>query len=141
WNGQIPECVHQNHVFSVRTLSDAEMLPEFMALQLQSDHGRSYLLSCAKGSTGLSTLNSAQLKEFPLLSPCVREQRSIVAVIATWDTAIQKTEELISARERHYSHELSRLISRGQHPHVYVGTFAEEVSTRNRGGNEARVLS
>jgi type I restriction enzyme S subunit len=134
WNGQIAECVHQNHVFAVRTLPNAEMLPEFMALQLQSDHGRNYLLSCAKGSTGLSTLNSAQLKEFPLLSPCLAEQRSIVAAIATWDTAIQKTEQLIAAKERHYSHELSRLISRGQHPHTHVGTFAEEVSARNRGG-------
>lgn len=131
WNGQIPECVHQNHVFSVRTLPDAEMLPEFMALQLQSDHGRNYLLSCAKGSTGLSTLNSAQLKEFPLLSPCVTEQRSIVAAIATWDTAIQRTEQLIAAKERHYSHELSRLISRGQRLHGHVGTSAEEVSARN----------
>ena len=102
WNGQIPECVHQNHVFCVRTLPEAEMLPEFMALQLQSDHGRNYLLSCAKGSTGLSTLNSAQLKEFPLLSPCVTEQRSIVVAIATWDTAIQKTEQLIAAKEQFY---------------------------------------
>lgn len=141
WNGQIPECVHQNHVFSVRTLPDAEILPAFMAIQLQSDHGRNYLLSCAKGSTGLSTLNSAQLKEFPLLVPCVTEQRSIVAAIATWDTAIQKTEQLIAAKERYYSHELSCLISRGQHPHgspapakAGVGAFAEEISARNRGG-------
>jgi type I restriction enzyme S subunit len=128
WDGQIPECVHQNHVFSVRTLPEAEMLPEFMALQLQSDHGRNYLLSCAKGSTGLSTLNSAQLKEFPLLSPCLTEQRSIVVAIATWDTAIQKTEQLIAAKERHYSHELSRLISQRKHPHGHDGTLAKEAS-------------
>lgn len=103
WDGQIPECVHQNHVFSVRTLPDAEILPEFLALQLQSDHGRNYLLSCAKGSTGLSTLNSAQLKDSPLLLPRVTEQRFVVAAIATWDTAIQKTEQLISAKERHFA--------------------------------------
>lgn len=100
WDGQIPECVHQNHVFSVRALPHAEMLPEFLALQLRSDHGRSYLLSCAKGSTGLSTLNSAQLKEFSVLSPSVAEQRSIVASLATWDTAIQKTEQLIAAKAK-----------------------------------------
>lgn len=141
WHGQVPGCVHQNHVFSVRTLPNAEVLPEFLALQVQSDHGRNYLLSCAKGSTGLSTLNSAQLKEFPLLLPCATEQRYIVTAIATWDTAIQKTEQLIAAKERHYSHELSRLISRGLHPHTHVGAFAKEVSARNRGGNEARVLS
>ena len=117
------------------------MQAEFLALQLQSDHGRNYLLSCAKGSTGLSTLNSAQLKEFPVFVPSVAEQNSILGGAATWDTAIQKTEQLIAAKEQHYSHELSRLISRGQHPHGHVGTFADEVSARNRGGNEARVLS
>ena len=134
WGGQIPDCVHQNHVFAVRTLPDAEMLPVFLALQLQSDHGRNYLLSCAKGSTGLSTLNSSQLKEFPVVAPTIAEQESIAEAIATWDAAIEKTEQLIAAKERHYSHELSRLISRGQHSHGHIGTFAEEVSARNRGG-------
>ena len=51
-----------------------------------------------------------------------------------WNTAIQKTEQLIAAKERHYSHELSRLISRGQHPHTHGGAFAEEVSARNSAG-------
>lgn len=100
WGGQIPDCVHQNHVFAVRTLSDAEMLPVFLALQLQSDHGRNYLLSCAKGSTGLSTLNSAQLKEFPVVAPTIAEQESIAEVISTWDTAIQKIEQLIAAKTK-----------------------------------------
>lgn len=111
WDGQIPECVHQNHVFSVRTLPDAEMLPEFLALQLQSDHGRNYLLSCAKGSTGLSTLNSAQLKEFPLLSPRVTEQRKVVATIATWDTAIQKAEQLIAAKAKRKAALMAELLT------------------------------
>lgn len=141
WEGQIPDCVHQNHVFAVRALPDAGLLPRFLALRLQSDHGRNYLLSCAKGSTGLFTLNSAQLREFPLLLPTIDEQQAITDAVLCWDTAIQKTEQLTAAKERHYSHELSRLISRGQHPHAHVGAFAEEVSARNRGGNEARVLS
>ncbi|GAB4122503.1 MAG: hypothetical protein Fur0040_03230 [Sideroxydans sp.] len=47
----------------------------------------------------------------------------------------------MAAKERHYAHELSRLISRGHHPRGHVGSFAREISERNRGGNEARVLS
>jgi type I restriction enzyme S subunit len=101
WEGQIPDCVHQNHVFAVRTFPEAELLPKFLALQLQSDHGRNYLLSCAKGSTGLSTLNSAQLKEFPLLVPPISEQRTIANAGVCWDAAIGKTEQLIAAKERH----------------------------------------
>jgi type I restriction enzyme S subunit len=142
WGGQIADCVHQNHVFTVRTLPEAEVLSTFLALQLQSDHGRNYFLSCAKGSTGLSTLNSAQLKEFPVLAPSIAEQQSIIGAIAAWNTATQKVEQLMAAKEQHYTHELSRLISRGHHPRGHVGSFAHEVSERNRGGgNEARVLS
>lgn len=66
--------------------------------------------------------------------PPLHEQKRLAQLWVTWDTAIQKTEQLIVAKERHYNHELARLISRGQHPHGHVGAFAEEVSARNRGG-------
>ncbi len=90
---------------------------------------------------GRYKLNKAALQELPIALPPPQEQAALNALFREWDTAIQKTEQLIAAKERHYSHELSRLISRGQHPHVHVGIFVEEVSARNRGGNEARVLS
>jgi len=90
---------------------------------------------------GRYKLNKAALQEIPIILPPAEQQSAINALFREWATAIQKTEQLIAAKERHYSHELSRLISRGQHPHAHVGTFAEEVSARNRGGNEARVLS
>jgi type I restriction enzyme S subunit len=86
-------------------------------------------------------INGTNLKRQRVPLPSFALQQEIASLLSTWDTAIQKTEQLIAAKERHYSHELSRLISRGHHPHVHVGTFAEEVSARNRGGNEARVLS
>lgn len=86
-------------------------------------------------------LNKAALQELPIILPPSPEQALLNSLFREWATAIQKTEQLIAAKERHYSHELTRLISRSQHPHCHVGTFVEEVSTRNRGGNDARVLS
>ena len=94
-----------------------------------------------QGGLALKHFNVGAYKQLELLLPEIAEQKKIVELFAAWDAAIQKTEQLIAAKERHYSHELSRLISRGHHPHAHVGTIAEEVSTRNRGGNEARVLS
>lgn len=90
---------------------------------------------------GRYKLNKAALQEIPIVLPPREEQGAINDLFREWNTAIQKTDHLIAAKERHYRHELSRLISRGQHPHAHVGAFAEEVSARNRGGNEARVLS
>lgn len=100
WAGQVSECVHQNHIFAVRTLENAELLPEFLMIQLQSRKGRDYLLSCAKSSTGLATLNSQQLKQFPVLLPPLPEQRKIAAILRTWDEAIETLDALRSANLR-----------------------------------------
>ena len=83
---------------------------------------------------GRYKLNKAALQALPIALPPPQEQAALNALFREWATAIHKTEQLIAAKERHYSHELSRLISRGQRPHSHVGSFAEEVSARNRGG-------
>lgn len=112
----------------------------FLALQLEADDTQRRVDSKVVGTTRLEFSIHA-VRDFLVALPPLPEQRAIAALLSTWNSAIQKTEQLIAAKERHYSHELSRLISQGQHPHAHVGAFAEEVSARNRGGNEARVLS
>lgn len=73
--------------------------------------------------------------------PLLDEQEEISEICHVWDVIIEKAERLIAAKERHYAYELSRLISLGHHARSHVGSFAQEISERNRGGNEARVLS
>jgi len=135
WDGQIPECVHQNHVFAVRILPDAEMLPTFLALQLQSDHGRNYLLSCAKGSTGLATLNSTQLKDFPIVAPSLAEQQLIVAAIAAWNTATHKTEQLIAAKELANKDLMQRVFRQSPSSPHRLSEFTRRITRKNSGGD------
>ena len=116
--------------------------PLYLETYLKSDAAIKFIRQHATGTSGsMKKINQATVESIPVVVPSISEQASIATVLQEWYEAIQKTEQLIAAKERHYSHELSRLISRGQHPHAHVGTFAEEVSARNRGGNEARVLS
>ena len=98
---------------------------------------RSLKIFLTRQGAGRYKLNKAALQEIPIVLPPPEEQGAINDLFREWSTAIQKTEQLIAAKERHYTHELSRLISRGQHPHAHVGTFTEEVSARNRGGRPA----
>lgn len=104
WNGEIPGCVHQNHVFAVRVVDRAVLLPEFLACEIQSSRAKNYFLSCAKQTTNLASINSSQIKELPVLVPPLVEQRAIINASAAWDTAIQKTEQLIAAKERYLAH-------------------------------------
>lgn len=86
-------------------------------------------------------INGRNLKQQEVLLPDIEVQRKTASTLSIWDDAVEKTERQIAAKKRHYSHELSRLIRRGHYPRGHINTFAREVSERNRGGSEARVLS
>ncbi|UEP34728.1 restriction endonuclease subunit S [Burkholderia ambifaria] len=81
WEGEISPCLHQNHVFAVRP--DPEKLNSyFLAALAASDYGKQYFLSCAKRTTNLASINSSQLKAFPVLLPPLEIQREISEVVA-----------------------------------------------------------
>jgi type I restriction enzyme S subunit len=80
WTGAIAPCLHQNHIFRVRTNRDV-LLPEFLAEWIGTDMGKSYFRRCAKQSTNLASINSTQLKACPVPCPDIQEQQAIVAVL------------------------------------------------------------
>lgn len=94
WREQVKPCLHQNHVFAVRP--DSTMLDSFfLAALAASNYGKTYFLSCAKRSTNLASINSTQIKEFPVLVPPLLEQKKIAEILSTWDQAITTTERLL----------------------------------------------
>ncbi|MDP0501875.1 MAG: restriction endonuclease subunit S [Verrucomicrobiota bacterium JB022] len=99
WDGSIPDCVHQNHVFVVRA-NENYLDRHFLALQTQAHHGKSYFLSCSKQSTNLASINTTQLKQFPALLPPLPEQRKIAEILGAWDDALEKLDTLIAAKTR-----------------------------------------
>ena len=109
WDGQIENCVHQNHVFVVRP-QKTKLLPRFFSAQTSSSYGKRYFLSCSKQSTNLASINSIQLKAFPVLLPPLPEQKAIADLLSTWDKAIEKTERLIWAKEKRFKRLLNDLI-------------------------------
>jgi type I restriction enzyme S subunit len=108
--------------------------PLYLEVYLKSDAATRFIRQRATGTSGsMKKINQSTVEAIPVVIPSICEQVSIATVLREWCESIQKTEKLIAAKERHYSHELARLTSRGQHPHGHVGTFAEGISTRNRG--------
>ncbi|MEY0234798.1 restriction endonuclease subunit S [Providencia manganoxydans] len=99
WLGQIEPCLHQNHVFAVRPNQDI-VDSFFLAALAASNYGKTYFLSCAKRSTNLASINSTQIKEFPVLVPPLPEQKKIAKILSTWDKAISTTEKLIATSQQ-----------------------------------------
>lgn len=87
WEGQIPQCVHQNHVFAVRT-QHGRLDPRFFAYFAQSSYGKAYFLSVAHKTTNLACINTTKLRAFPVLLPDLAEQREIAAHLATIDAKL-----------------------------------------------------
>jgi type I restriction enzyme S subunit len=78
WNEELPECIHQNHIFRVRLQSDV-VDHEFFGFQIQSAYAKNYFLAHAKQTTGIATINRRVLGALPVLLPNLAEQRRIAS--------------------------------------------------------------
>jgi type I restriction enzyme S subunit len=89
WSGEIGECIHQNHVFRVRTASP-RILPLFLSALTASEYGKAYFFSVAKKTTGIASINKRQLSAFPMVIPPIDLQqkfaKALKALYASIDT-------------------------------------------------------
>jgi type I restriction enzyme S subunit len=87
WRGEIPDCVHQNHILKVR-VDRKRTIPEYVLEYMQTIPARIHFRSRAKFTTNLASINSNDLRELSLVVPplsiqCkivekVKEQRGII---------------------------------------------------------------
>lgn len=75
WAGEIEACVHQNHVFKVRS-DRARLSPVYLRALAGSAYGKAYFLRVAKKTTGIASINKTQLSSFPVLLPPLPLQRA-----------------------------------------------------------------
>jgi type I restriction enzyme S subunit len=99
WKGEIDPCLHQNHVFAVRC-NKSRLLPSFLSAVASGPFGKKYFVLSSKQSTNLASINSTQLKKFPIPFPPFAEQKKIAEILSTWDAAIEQTRKLIEVKKR-----------------------------------------
>jgi type I restriction enzyme S subunit len=64
WEGQIPDCIHQNHVFRVR-VTDQRFDPYFVSAW-GNTFGREWFETFGTQTTGIASINRATLSKFPV---------------------------------------------------------------------------
>jgi len=80
WRGEIPECVHQNHIFKARLQRD-KALPEYVAYWSMSTFARNYFYEKGKQSVNLASINKTVLSALKLPILSMGEQKNVVSEI------------------------------------------------------------
>lgn len=77
WNEEIPDCIHQNHVFRVRMITSA-ILPEYISIFSKSKFAREYFYESASQTVNLASMNMTALGNLPVAIPPTDEQKMIM---------------------------------------------------------------
>jgi type I restriction enzyme, S subunit len=95
WGGEIPGCLHQNHIFAVRP--NPVILPEFLALLTRTPYARTYFEVTASKTTGIASTSTTKIASFRVPLLAVDMQLKIVADITQ---AVGRINSLSKAIER-----------------------------------------
>jgi type I restriction enzyme S subunit len=105
WEGQIRECIHQNHVFRAR-LRDTMMQPKFFSW-FGNTVASAYFFGEGKQTVNLASLSMTKLRGLPVPIPNPDEQQEIVRVVdalLTQADSIEQRLQLVATRLGKVSH-------------------------------------
>lgn len=95
WNEELPECIHQNHVFRARLYSDL-INPKFVSWYTNS-FGQNYFFDEGTQTTNLASISITKLKALPVPVPPANEQALIVAELEYRLSSAESLEKIVSA--------------------------------------------
>lgn len=94
WNGEICDCVHQNHIIRARSLLS---LPKFLDIYWNSPGGTQRVFQVAASTSGLYTLSVGKISSLPVPLPPLEEQHEIVAEVDQRLSIVDELEAQVEA--------------------------------------------
>ncbi len=110
WAGELEACVHQNHVFKVRS-DRARLSPAYLRALAGSAYGKAYFLSVAKKTTGIASINKTQLSAFPVPLPPLALQRAFERRVQSAESILTQQVEALNKATAAFDAILSQSIS------------------------------
>ncbi|MDG4793017.1 restriction endonuclease subunit S [Micromonospora sp. WMMD1082] len=95
WQGQIPGCIHQNHVFRAR-IRDGLLHPKLLAWYANEVAHKWFELN-GKQSVNLASISLSKVRTFPVPVPPVEEQLPIVEILEYHLSRLNVAENCLAA--------------------------------------------
>ena len=129
WQGELPECIHQNHVFRARLYSN-EVSNKFVSW-FGNTYGQEYFLKEGKQTTNLASINLTKLSAFPVPLPPNEEQIVIVEEIEKRISMANESEKKIDQSLKRASRLRQSILKRA---------FEGKLVTQDTNDEHAKVL-
>ncbi len=94
WNGEIRDCIHQNHIIRVRL---SYVIPEYIDYYWNSPEGNRRVTNVAGSTSGLYTLSVGKISRLPVPLPPLLEQEQIVAEVEQRLSIVSELEAIVEA--------------------------------------------
>jgi len=127
WLGEIAQCIHQNHVFRVRSPLPEKLHPRWVVTYTNSLLGRIYFENASKQTTNLASINMTQLRGCPLPLPPLAEQHRIVAKVDELMALCDQFEAVKTEREQSRDRLVTASLHRLNSPTDTVATDAPDL--------------
>jgi very-short-patch-repair endonuclease len=129
WRDEVPNCIHQNHVFRMRPY-----LPELMP-ELISHHGntfgKTWFQSSGKQTTNLASINMSMLRTFPVPVAPVDEQIQILSLLEEQIDVLNDQEKSVA---------LGLSLSAAQRKNILKAAFSGQLVPQDPNDEPASVL-
>lgn len=138
----VGRCVKMNDSFSRTTFSGFCIRGRLESEVTSSDY-LLYLIECGflreklkkeSRGTNISNLNQDMLNNFEIVLPPLAEQKKIAETLSVWDSAIEKMEKLIGAKQSCFNNLLNELIYSPAKDEKWKSAKLGEISEMGSGG-------
>ncbi len=109
WSGEVPDCVHQNHIIRCRP-KRREIAP-YALCYLNSPIGIATMKSLAVTSSGLYNLSVGKIREIAVAMPPLAEQSRIVAAIQQFASLCESLSQQVGVTQAASTDLLKQLIA------------------------------
>ncbi len=92
WNGQVQDCIHQNHIFRARPYSN-KLISEYISFVTKSEFSKTYFMEKASQTVNLASINMTNLGDLPVPIAPYDEQKEIVKRVETLYKTADQIEE------------------------------------------------